>query len=41
VNKVTGKSEMPEGEGWRTPDCSWLDMKGEDKDKVFHVNVVM
>ncbi len=32
---------MPNGEGWRTADKSWLDKEGEDKDKVFSVNVVM
>ncbi len=39
VCAIAGEVYPVNNEGWRTPDSSWLDLKGEDDFQVYFVNV--
>jgi hypothetical protein len=38
---ITAELNMPVKEGWRTPDDFWLEMKEEEKERTFNINVVV
>ncbi len=41
VNLARVNHDQEDGNGWRTPNDSWLDMEEEENAQVFHINVIL